>query len=235
MPIDREDFARRLRGARQAHRWDVAPKAGIRLQVELRARVIQTPLNNSQLRYVAGIDVGFPRGKAVARAAVVVLAYPSLEIVEQVSAERPVEFPYVPGLLSFREIPVILQALEKLSQPPDVFVTDGHGLAHPRRFGLACHLGVLLEMPVLGCAKSILVGDHAPLDETRGSTTPLQIEEEAIGMVVRTRDRVRPVYISIGHRIDLASAVEITLACGGGYRLPEPTRQAHRYASVINS
>ncbi len=217
--------------ARRTHTWDLPPKDAIQLQEHLRTRVISAPLADETIQYVAGIDVGFPRGKEIARAAVVIMRYPSMELIDQGLAELPVSMPYVPGLLSFREIPVILAALEKLTQIPDLLITDSQGIAHPRRFGLACHLGVLLDMPALGCAKSILVGKHAHLSETRGSTTDLIDDGETIGSVVRTRDGVKPVYISIGHRVDLTSAVRIILNCGGGYRLPEPTRWAHKLAS----
>jgi len=217
--------------ARHAHAWDLPPGEAIQLQKQLRTQVIASTLADDVLQYVAGIDVGFPGKKEIARAAIVVLRYPSMEIVDQGLAEMPVSMPYVPGLLSFREIPVILAALENLAQPPDLLITDSQGIAHPRRFGLACHLGVLLDMPAIGCAKSILVGRHAQLPEKRGSSRDLIDKGEVIGSVVRTRDNVKPVYISIGHSVDLASAVRIIFNCGGGYRLPEPTRWAHKLAS----
>ncbi len=232
MDENRTPFEHSLKRARQAHSWDVTPREAIRLQEELRPQVVTQPLTLSTIRRVAGIDVGIPRGKSIARAAVTIFSYPAMQLIERSLAEQPITFPYVPGLLSFREIPVILAALEKLTTPPDILITDGHGLAHPRRFGLACHLGVLLDMPALGCAKSILVGTHPPLDDERGSTAPLYHDDSIIGTALRTRTRVKPVYISIGHRIDLATAVELTLRCGGGYRLPEPTRWAHRLAST---
>ena len=220
-----------LERARRTHAWDLLPKRAIQLQRELRARVVSTPLADESIQYIAGIDVGFPRRQETARAAIVVMQYPSMELVDQGIAEAPVTMPYIPGLLSFREIPVILTAIEKLTLIPDLLITDGQGIAHPRRFGLACHLGVLLDMPAIGCAKSILVGEHLPLPEQRGSTTNLVDGDEIIGSVVRTRDGVKPVYISIGHRLDLPSSVRIILNCGGGCRLPEPTRWAHRLAS----
>jgi deoxyribonuclease V len=221
-----------IEGARQTHAWNLSPKDAIQIQNTLRERVLQTPLEDSALGFVAGVDVGFPRGKEIARAAIAVLSYPSLRLVDQGLAELPVSFPYIPGLLSFREIPVILAALELVNTKPDVLVIDGHGLAHPRRFGLACHLGVLLDIPALGCGKSILAGKHNTLAERRSSHTDLIADGEVIGSVVRTRDKVKPVYISIGHRTDLSSAVRIILNCGAGYRLPEPTRWAHRLAST---
>lgn len=156
--------------------------------------------------------------------------FPSLEIIEKAVAEVPLEFPYIPGLLSFREAPGILVPIEQLSESPDVLIVDGHGLAHPRCFGLACHLGVWLDLPTIGCAKSILVGDLDPLGETVGSTANLTLGNELLGVVLRTRLNVKPVFLSIGHRMDLVSAIQIVLACGKGFRLPEPTHQAHTLA-----
>jgi deoxyribonuclease V len=212
-----------------AHPWDLTPDEAVRLQKLLRARVLVQALELERVQYVGGVDVGFRDEKA--RAAVVVLNFPALQVVEQAIAEIPVPFPYIPGLLSFRETPAILAALEQLKALPDVLICDGQGLAHPRRFGIACHLGVLLDRPTLGCAKSILVGRHGALSDAPGSTTELVVGEEVIGIVVRTRKDVKPVYISIGHRIDLPSAVNLVLACTRGYRLPEPTRLADRLAS----
>ncbi len=225
--MDGLEFAR----ARRAHAWDLPPREAVQLQERLKDRVIFAPLADESIRYVAGIDVGFPRRKEVARVAVVVMSYPAMEMVDQGLAEARVSMPYIPGLLSFREVPAILYALEELTQIPDVLVTDSQGIAHPRRFGLACHLGVLLDVPAIGCAKSILVGKHDALLDARGSAAPLIDDGETIGSAVRTRDGVKPVYVSVGHRVDLASAVRIVLNCGGGYRLPEPTRWAHRLAS----
>jgi deoxyribonuclease V len=164
------------------------------------------------------------------RAAAVLLSFPDLEVLEQNVVEIPTTFPYIPGLLSFRETPAVLLAIQGLSMAPDLVMCDGQGFAHPRRFGFACHVGVLLDLPTLGCAKSILIGRPGLLAETRGSTTPLLVGEEVVGMAVRTRDRVKPVYISSGNRIDLDSAVQAVLACGTGYRLPEPIRLADQLA-----
>ena len=212
-----------------AHPWDLTPQEAIQLQQKLRDQVVIQPLSLEGIRTVAGVDVGFREEKA--RAAAVLLSFPTLQLLEHTVAEIPVPFPYIPGLLSFRETPAILKALELLSALPDVILCDGQGLAHPRRFGIACHLGVLLDRPVLGCAKSILAGRHGPLDEAPGSTADLIAGEETIGAAVRTRQGVKPVYVSAGSRVDLASAVELVLACTRGYRLPEPTRLADRLAS----
>jgi deoxyribonuclease V len=217
------------------HAWDLTPKEAIRLQIELRSQTVIQPLDDDQIRHIAGVDVGFPKGKEIARAAVVVFTYPEMEEVDQAVAEIPLTFPYVPGLLSFREIPAILASLAKLATRPDALITDGHGLAHPRRFGLACHLGVLLDLPTMGCGKSLLVGEYHHLGEERGSTSELVDQDEVIGAAVRTRDRVKSVFVSIGHKVDLPSAVRVVLTCGGGYRLPEPTRWADRLASQRSS
>jgi deoxyribonuclease V len=220
----------------QKHDWDLSPKEAIQIQKELRSRVVIAPLSENGLQLIAGVDVGLPRatkaaGAAMARAAVAVMNYATMELVDQAIAEIPVPFPYVPGLLSFREMPVILAALEQLKTRPDVFMVDGHGYAHPRRFGLACHLGVWLDKAAIGCGKSILVGEQADLENSRGSIAPLRDGDEIIGAAVRTRDGVKPVYVSAGHRTDLSTAIRITLNCGRGVRLPEPIRWAHRLAS----
>lgn len=211
------------------HPWDLSPKEAVELQRRLRGQVVFRPLDTRRLHTVGGVDAGYHAGKA--RAGIAVLDFPSLEMIDQVTAEMPTPFPYIPGLLSFREAPVVLQALQQLSSLPDVLLFDGHGYAHPRRFGIACHVGVLVDIPTIGCAKSILIGEHDPLGESAGSTAQLSDGDEVIGAVVRTRTRVKPVIVSVGHRIDLTSAIEIVLACRSGYRLPEPTRMADRLAS----
>ena len=211
-----------------AHRWDLAPREAVVLQRELAGRV-RCEDDHGPWRTVAGVDVGLRHG--VARAAVVVLSYPTLQEVAHAVAEAPVTFPYVPGLLSFREAPVALAALAQLDALPDVLIFDGQGCAHPRRLGIASHVGVLLDWPTVGCAKSRLCGQHQGLDTERGSQAPLMDGEERIGVVLRTRHAVRPVYVSVGHRVSLESAVALVLACGAGYRLPEPIRRAHHLAS----
>lgn len=212
------------------HSWDVTPEEAVAIQQRLRHQVIcQDQL--AAVQTVAGVDVGFEAGGAVTRAAVAVLRFPELVVQETGLARSPTRFPYVPGLLSFREVPAVLDALEQLSALPDLLLCDGHGLAHPRRFGLACHLGLLTGLPSIGVAKSLLVGRHAPLSPERGAWQPLIDHGETVGAALRTRSGVRPVYVSIGHRISLHSAVEYTLRCVTRYRLPETTRQAHRLAS----
>ena len=176
---------------------------------------------------IAGADVSYAKRPETMYAAVVVMEWPSGEVVEEVTAERRAEFPYIPGLLSFREIPSLLAAFERLRTRPDVIIYDGHGIAHPRGFGIASHLGVLLDAPTIGCAKKRLVGEHEEPGPERGSQVPLRLEGKTIGTVLRTRSKVKPVFISVGHRIGLRSAVRLVLETGGGYRLPEPTRLAH--------
>lgn len=215
------------------HPWDLTPSEAVSLQERLAERVVRED-RLGEIRRVAGIDVGFDRvGKeAIARAAIAVLAFPELEVRERVVIRREVDFPYVPGLLSFREAPAILDALQELDSDVDLLVADAHGLAHPRRFGLACHLGILAGRPSLGIAKSLLVGEHAPLPEERGGWRPLVHRNETVGAAVRTRTGVRPVYVSVGHRVSLDTGIGLALELARRYRLPETTREAHRLASA---
>lgn len=213
------------------HRWDVSPAAARAIQDELSSRVTRhTALG--KVRCVAGADVHPLGSRSSGRSGemvgiVSVLSYPELTPVETAQAIVPAEFPYIPGLLSFREAPAVLAALARLTRVPDLLLVDGQGLAHPRRFGLACHLGVLLDLPAIGCAKSILVGKHSPLAAERGARAALIHKGDAVGAAVRTRSGVQPVYVSVGHRVDLAAAVTWTLQCTSRYRIPEPLRQAH--------
>lgn len=184
-----------------------------------------------RVRQVAGVDVGFEDRGETTRAAVAVLDFPSLEPLDQRICRCPTRFPYVPGYLSFREVPAVLNALEKLPSLPDLILCDGQGLAHPRRFGLACHLGVLADIPTIGVAKSRLIGEHEDLPATRGSWVALTDKGEIIGAVLRTRADVSPLYVSTGHRISLATAIDYVMRCTTRYRLPETTRRAHRLAS----
>ncbi len=212
------------------HSWNLTPRAAIALQQRLRSRVVRLG-RPRQVRTVAGTDVGFARGGGVAHAAVAVLSFPQLELVDHVVARQRVRFPYVPGLLSFREIPALLAALDRLRVKPDLILCDGHGFAHPRRFGIACHLGVICGVPTIGVAKSRLIGEHAEPGGRRGARVPLRDKGETIGAVLRTRAGTRPIYVSIGHRVSLAVAVRYALACTTRFRLPETTRWAHRLAS----
>jgi len=187
-----------------------------------------------RVRHVAGADVGLSRDGKIARAAVVVLSFPALERIEEAVAEMPVSFPYVPGYLSFREIPVLERAIHKLHIQPDLILCDGQGYAHPRRLGLASHLGVLLDMPTIGVAKSWLIGTHDAVPRRKGEWVPLRDGGETIGAVLCTRDRVKPLYISVGHRVSLRTAIRYVLACTTRYRLPETTRAADQLASHPN-
>jgi deoxyribonuclease V len=213
-----------------SHPWDLSVKEAMALQETLAEKVIaQTTFDPATVETVAGIDVGFPGGQA--RAAVVVLSYPDLELVTHVQACTPVTFPYVPGLLAFREGPCVLAALDKLTIWPDLFIFDAQGIAHKRRLGLAAHIGVLLDWPSIGCAKSRLVGEHDEPGQDAGEWVPLYDSGDTIGAVVRTRTAVRPLFVSVGHRVDLLTAVDWVLRCARCYRLPETTRHAHRMAS----
>jgi deoxyribonuclease V len=200
------------------------------VQEALRGRVV-TRDRAGRVRHVAGIDVGFERGGRVTRAAVVVLSFPELVPVEQAVVRQPTRFPYVPGYLSFREIPAVLAALARLAVRPDLLLCDGQGYAHPRRFGLACHLGVLTDTPSIGVAKSRLIGEHDALAPEKGSWVPLRDQGEVIGAVLRTRTAVKPLFVSVGHRVSLKTAIRYVLACTTRYRLPETTRRAHHLAS----
>lgn len=208
------------------HPWDVSPDEAIQIQKGLASEVEAVPLD-APVETVAGIDVSIRDDTA--QAAIAVLQLPELDVVEKAVYQCAVPFPYVPGLLSFREVPAILPALEQLTVDPDVLMTDSQGLAHPRRFGLACHLGVLLDRPTLGVAKSRLTGTpNGTLDAEKGAHVPLVAGGEQVGVVLRTRTNVNPVYVSIGHRITLDDAVRLTLDCSPRYKIPEPTRQAHK-------
>ncbi len=213
---------------RDLHSWDVTPEEARQLQNELRTQVVGTD-RFGKINTVAGADIGFK--KDIARASVVVLSFPELQVVESVVTESPVRFPYIPGLLSFREIPPLLTAFTQLQTEPDLVIVDGQGIAHPRRFGLASHLGLVLDKPTIGCAKSRLWGRYEEPETEQASYTYLMDKDEVIGAAVRTRKNVQVVYISIGHRISLDSARTWTLACCRGYRLPETTRYAHNAAS----
>ena len=213
---------------RQLHRWDITPEEARHIQNELRDQVIRED-RFGEIGRVAGVDLGFREG--VARASVVVLSFPELQPVDGVIAESQVQFPYIPGLLSFRETPPLLKAFDQLDTEPDLIIADGQGIAHPRRFGIASHLGLILDKPTIGCAKSRLCGKYSVPLGGAGSVAHLYDGEEIIGSAVRTRAKVKEVYVSIGHRVSLETATHLTLACCRKYRLPETTRYAHHTAS----
>lgn len=217
---------------RRTQAWPTNISEARAIQESLRGKVLARD-RLGKIETVAGIDVGFEKHGTVTRAAVVVLDFPGLTPREQAIARLPTRFPYVPGFLSFREIPAVLAAMKKLHARPDLILCDGQGLAHPRRFGLACHLGLLLDIPSIGVAKSRLIGTHGEVPERKGGWTALEDDDEVIGAVLRTRADVKPVYVSIGHRISLATAIDYVLRCTTSYRLPETTRHAHRLASAV--
>ncbi len=218
--------------------WPTTFEAAQALQEQLRSQVI-TSDDIGDVRMVAGVDAGYEpdpdagpgSDRVLARAAIVVLEYPSLRPLDYTIARQPTTFPYVPGFLSFREAPAAVAAIKQLRVRPDLLICDGQGIAHPRRFGIACHLGLLTGIPAIGCAKSLLVGRHAPVPDERGAFVPLIHRGEQIGVVLRTRAGTKPLFISVGHRISLDMAVEFVMSCTTKYRLPETTRAADGLAS----
>ena len=212
------------------HSWSLSPRRAADVQRRLAGRVIERP-PRTPIRHIAGVDCAFSNDRCLAVA--VLWDLESGELLEAREASRPLRFPYVPGLLSFREAPAVLAALRRLRGEPEALMCDGHGRAHPRRFGIACHLGLLCDLPTLGIAKSRLVGTHRTPAARRGSRTALRHDGNRIGTVLRTRDGVKPVYVSIGHRMDLATAERLALAAARGYRLPEPTRLADRAVAAF--
>lgn len=211
------------------HEWNLTPESAVALQHEL-AKAILREDRLGEVHHVAGVDMAINENNGMARAAVVLLTYPALQVVEQHVYEEPVRMPYIPGLLSFREATCVLGAFAQLKQRPDLVMVDGAGIAHPRRIGIASHLGLWLDLPTIGCAKSILTGTYnkTALSEQAGSWVPIVYRKEVIGAAVRTRTRVNPMIISLGHRISLETSIHYVLACCRGYRLPEPTRQADK-------
>jgi deoxyribonuclease V len=214
------------------HDWNLSPKQAVQLQRELAPRVVARN-EFKEIHCVAGADMAIHDSKEIAYAGVVLFEFPSLREIERVDAAAPLKFPYVPGLLSFREIPILLQAIQKLRRPPDLLFVDGHGMAHPRRFGIASHLGLWLDLPTIGCAKSRLCGEYREPARKRGSFSPLLDGGEEVGVVLRTRDGVRPIFVSVGHRIGLRTAVQVTLDCHAGWRIPKPTREADLYVAEM--
>ena len=212
---------------RRLHPWDVNPQEAIRIQGDLRTQVAARDAGQTAFRLIAGMDVSYDKHTPWLFAAIVVLRLPGFQRAETVGIRAEAKFPYVPGLLSFRESPAGLEAWERLHTRPDCLICDGHGYAHPRRFGLACHFGLLVDLPTVGFAKSVLVGNFKAPGGSRGSTSDLVDGGEGIGAAVRTREGAEPVFVSVGHRISLATAVATVLACSPTYRIPEPIRQAH--------
>lgn len=214
------------------HSWDLTPAQAVALQKELRNQLEFTPLATPP-KTIAGADISFNKYSETVYAGIVVLSFPELEILEETGIVTTAKFPYVPGLLSFRESPALLEVWDKLTIKPDVLVMDGQGTAHPRRMGIACHIGLWLDVPTLGCAKSLLCGRFDEPGEKKGSTSPLMHYGELIGNVVRTKDKTQPVYVSPGNHITLEESVELMLACSNKYRIPEPTRRAHLFVNTL--
>lgn len=214
------------------HDWAMTPREAVELQKTLRDRVRLAPLERA-VETIAGADISFNKFSSTIYAGIVVLALPSLEVIEEVGIVSETRFPYVPGLLSFRESPSVLEVWEKLKTEPDAVMFDGQGLAHPRRVGIASHVGLMINRPTLGCAKSVLVGKYEEPPAARGAWTELIDKGEVVGAALRTKSKVQPIFVSPGHLIDLAGAIDLTLACDGGYRQPEPTRRAHLLVNAL--
>ena len=209
----------------RVHSWNVSPDEASVIQINLRNKVKVTALQDA-LHLVAGTAVAFDPGYDTIHAAIVILRYPEMELVEQYGVSEEIRFPYVSGLLAFREGPPLMHLIRKIQHQPNVILFHAHGQAHPRKFGLASHLGVLLDVPTIGVSTRILVGHHGELDNERGDQAPIIYKEQQIGTVLRSKNNVKPVYVSVGHKTDLSSAVEIALGCVTRYRLPEPLHLA---------
>ena len=215
----------------RSHDWNLTAEDAIALQQSLRSQITTTD-RFGEVQKVAGIDVAFEDGGEITRSAIAVLSFPELQVLEQTIARRPTAFPYIPGLLSFREVPAVLDALENLKITPDLLLCDGMGIAHPRRFGIACHIGWLTDMPAIGVGKSRLVGKHPEVPNQKAAWVPLRDKSETIGAVLRTRVGTQPLYISPGHRISLETAIAYVMSCTTKYRLPETTRYADKLSKL---
>ncbi len=226
------------------HKWDVSPAEAVEIQKDLREKIIleSTPLHPPLIRgelkrgYIAGADISCNMSSPLGYAVVIVMTFPDLEVVEEKRVEAEIKFPYIPGLLAFREAPILLKAFEKLKKEPDLIIFDGQGIAHPRGMGIASHLGIILNKPTIGCAKSKLFGTYNEPGKNEGDFSYLYSPQEAdkvIGAVVRTKSNTKPVFVSIGHKIDLQTSIKFVLQCTKGYRIPEPTRIAHNLVSGL--
>lgn len=211
----------------QLHRWDVTYQEAVAIQRELKEKLILHDYFPELITTIAGADISYSKRSDLFFAAVVLLAYPSMEIIEETFITERAPFPYIPGLLSFREGPAVLKAFEELRNVPDVVIFDGQGIAHPRGIGLASHMGLLLDLPAIGCAKKRLVGVHGEVGHKIGDYADLVFDEQVVGAAVRTKKKVKPVFISPGHKIGTRKACDVVLSCCRSYRLPEPVRQAH--------
>lgn len=214
------------------HMWTTNIEQAKAIQEQLRNKIIKKDDFNP-IKLIGGIDVGFEENGHITRAAIAILTWPNLDVIEKIVSRGPTIFPYVPGFLSFREIPEILKALERLKNTPDLIMCDGQGIAHPRQMGIASHLGLITDIPSIGAAKSILVGKHEEVGQKKGDWRPLIYKNEIIGAALRTREKVKLMYVSLGHRISLETSIEVVMKCLSKYRLPEPTRWAHKLASQL--
>ncbi len=217
---------------KRLHKWSFSFAQAIKLQKQLACKVKLTPVRKMP-KLVAGLDCAFSKNGQKIVAAAVILRLPDFELVETATASQKVTFPYIPGLLSFREAPVCLAAVEKLKLSPDAFIIDGQGIAHPRRLGIASHLGLFFDKPTIGCAKSRLIGEFEMLPLKKGTYSLLKDDKEIIGAVLRTRKAVKPIFVSVGNKCTLDDAIRIVLACTTKYRIPEPTRLAHQLVGKV--
>lgn len=216
------------------HPWELSYKEAIKVQRDLSSKVILEPFR-TEVRLIAGTDVSYSKGSDILFAGVIVMEIPSMKILEEASAEGKVDFPYIPGLLSFRESPVLIKAFEKIKNIPDVVIFDGQGIAHPRRLGIASHLGLIIDLPSIGCAKNMLVGKYEDVGIEAGDYSPIVFNGNIVGAALRTKRNVLPVFVSPGHRMDISSSLEIVMNACKGYRLPEPVRQAHILVNKIRA
>lgn len=219
---------------KEIHPWNLGLEEAKDIQKRLKKKICLTD-QFTNIKFVAGVDVGFSNKSNLCRAAVTILSFPELNLIEAVTADSEILFPYIPGYLSFREIPVIIKAFERVSKIPDLIICDGQGIAHPRHFGIACHLGLLLDLPTIGAAKKKLYGIHESLPEEKGKYVFLYDKDVKIGAVLRTREKIKPVYVSPGHKISVESSIKYILNCITKYRLPETTRYAHKYSLIKTS
>ncbi|UCF65636.1 MAG: endonuclease V [bacterium] len=211
------------------HSWKVSTEEAKRIQLELKSHLdFHFKIDPSRNQIIAAADISYNRNDDNLFAVVVLLSYPDLDVIGEYTHRCKAQFPYIPGFLSFREIPPLLEIFNNIQNPPNIILCDGQGIAHPRGFGLASHLGLLLETPAIGCAKSLLVGDYQNLASSKGSTSPLKYQNRTVGMAIRTREGVKPVFVSVGHKIRLQEAVKIVLRCSPKYRIPAPLRISHR-------
>ena len=214
------------------HSWEVSPQEAIKIQKDLKSK-ISLKKSFSKIDKIAGADVSYYQNKMIA--GVIIFEFPNLKVMESQFFISPVNFPYIPGLLTFREGPSLLAAFKKIKNEPDIILFDGQGIAHPRRMGIATHLGLFLDKPTIGCAKSKLSGDYKDLGEEKGNYSLLREEKEIIGAVLRTRKKVKPIFVSPGHKIDLSNSIEIVLKCTEKYKLPIPVREAHLFVNQIRN